>query len=502
MTAHLVADANPYGIQSWSSIKWEQVEHNVQRLQACIVKAFKRGEHKKVKTLQILLRRSLAARLLAAKRVTTNRGSKTPGVDKAIWKTSTQKLQSVGKLKNPINPQPLRRIYIPKRKGKRPLGIPTMIDRAHQALHLQTLDPIAETTAENHSYGFRTNRGAADAIKYIFILLAQKNSAQWILEGDIRSCFDEISHEWIEKHVAMDKTVLRKWLKAGFVENGKLYPTKRGTPQGGIVSPLLANITLNGLESELQKVFGAPQTREARRNRIHLCIHADDFIVAGSSKELLETRVKPVIQKFLKERGLTLSEEKTKTTHISEGFDFLGQNIRKYGNTLLIKPSKKSVRSVKEKLKETIRFYKRGADKIKMIKRINSILRGWSNYHRHIVSKKTFNTVDGYAFLLLWKWARHQHPKKSAKWIKAKYFYTIKGRKWLFGIKTNEGKFETRYLATSTPIKRHVLIKGQANPYDPLWKPYFDKRNKSNKKRETSSKYNLGLLRPGLEKGP
>lgn len=502
MTAHSVADAKPYGMQSWSSIRWEQVEHNVRRLQARIVKALKRGEHKKVKTLQTLLRRSLSARLLAVKRVTTNRGSKTPGVDKIIWKTSAQKLQSVEKLKKTINPQPLRRIYIPKRKGKRPLGIPTMIDRAHQALHLQTLDPIAETTAGSHSYGFRINRGAADAIKYIFILLAKKNSAQWILEGDIRSCFDEISHKWIENHTAMDKKVLRKWLKAGFVENGRLYPTNRGTPQGGTASPALANITLNGLEMELQKTFGAPQTREARRNQIHICVYADDFIITGSSKELLEKRVKPVIQKFLEERGLTLSEEKTKVTHISEGFDFLGQNIRKYGKTLLIKPSKKSIQSVKEKLKETIRLHKGGANKMKMLRRINSILRGWCNYHRHVVSKRIFNMIDGYTFQLLWKWARHQHPKKNAKWVKNKYFYTINGRKWIFGIKTDKGEFETRYLATSTPIRRHVLIKSQANPYDPLWRPYFEKRKKANKTTKPLSKLQPRLLKPGLKERP
>lgn len=488
MTAQLVADANPYGTQNWSTINWNQVEYNVRRLQARIVKAFKKGEYKRVKTLQSLLKSSLAARLLAVKRVTTNRGSKTPGVDKVIWTTSTQKLQSVEQLKTSIKPRPLRRIYIPKKKGKRPLGIPTMIDRAHQALHLQTLDPIAETTADTHSYGFRLHRGAADANKYIFILLAQKDSAKWVLEGDIRSCFDEINHKWIENHVPMDKKILHAWLKTGFIEKGKLYSTHSGTPQGGIVSPLLANITLDGLEVELEKVFGVLPTRKARRNRVRLCRYADDFIVTGSSKELLEEKVKPLIQKFLEERGLTLSKEKTKVTRISEGFDFLGQNIRKYGNTLLIKPSKGSIRSVKDKLKQTIKGHRGGADK--MIWRINSILRGWCNYHRHVVTKEIFNMIDNYVFMLLWKWAEHRHPRKSAKWIKTKYFYTIKGRKWVFGAKTIKGKLETQYFAVSTPIRRHVLIKGEANPYDPIWRSYFDKKHMTKGKKRDPLKKN------------
>ena len=476
MTAQLGADANPYGIQNWSSINWNQVLYNVRRLQARIVKAFKGGEYKKVKNLQSLLKRSLAARLLAVKRVTTNRGSKTPGVDKVTWTTSAQKLKSVEKLKTSIYPKPLRRIYIAKKKGKRPLGIPTMIDRAHQALYLQTLDPIAESKADKHSYGFRLYRGAADANKYIFTVLSHKGSAQWILEGDIKSCFDEINHAWMEKHVSMDKKVLHKWLKAGFIEKGKLYPTRSGTPQGGVASPVLANITLDGLERKLEEVFGTLPTRKARRNRVRMCRYADDFIVTGSNKELLEKEVKPLIQQFLKERGLTLSEEKTKVTHISEGFDFLGQNVRKYGDKLLIKPSKRSIRSIKEKLKQIIKSHQGTADK--MIKRINSILRGWCNYHRHVVSKEIFSKIDSYVFMLLWNWARRRHPRKGAKWVKAKYFYAIKGRKWVFGAKTTKGNLETQYFAVSTPIRKHSLIKGEANPYDPKWREYFEKRQR------------------------
>ena len=475
MMAAQTADANPDRLLHWTTVNWEQVEETVRRLQARIVKALKEDAFRKVKDLQRLLARSLSARLLAVKRVTTNKGKKTPGVDGIIWTTPEQKTQAVHDLAKDIPTLPLRRIYIPKKNGKmRPISIPSMPNRAQQACHLLTLDPIAETYADQHSYGFRFKRGCHDAIGYIFKILMRKGSPQWILEGDIKSCFDEINHEWLKENVHMDKSVLQKWLKSGFMEGKKLFPTKAGTPQGGIASPTLANITLDGLEKTLKEKFGDKPGQQKNRKMVHVCRYADDFIVTGNSKELLQESVLPTIKRFLAERGLQISEEKTRITHINEGFDFLGQTTRKYGEKLLTTPSKKSLLNLTEKLSSTIKNYgDRAADLIKII---NPIIRGWCNYHRFIVSRKAFEKVDHHVFQCLWKWAKRQHPNKSRHWIAEKYFLQVEGQKWMFAAKTKRGKIKQQYLSSSTRIRRHILINGQANPYDEEWRPYFEKR--------------------------
>jgi RNA-directed DNA polymerase len=419
------------------------------------------------------LTKSLAARLLAVRRVTTNKGHRTAGVDGVIWITPEQKIQAAHDLEKEIKTSPLRRIYIPKKNGKkRPISIPTMLDRASQACHLSALDPIAETRADKHSYGFRNKRSAQDAIGYIYLILKQKGSPQWILEADIKSCFDEINHQWLEENVPMDKSELHKWLKAGFIEKKELFPTRKGTPQGGIASPTLANMTLDGLEKTLKERCGDKPGKSIKK--VHFCRYADDFIITGASKELLSEEVLPIVKQFLAERGLQISEEKTRITHISEGFDFLGQNTRKYGEKLLTTPSKKAQSSLKEKLKMTIKGH--GDNAYQLIKKINPIIRGWCNYHRHIVSRKVFEKVDHYVFQLLWNWAKRQHPNKSQTWIAKKYFHC--GKKWTFAIKTRRGKVKEQYLASSTKIRRHILIKGTANPYDQEWDAYFEKREK------------------------
>lgn len=480
MMAAQTADANPDRMPHWSTINWGQAEETVQRLQARIVKALKENAFRKVKDLQRLLARSLSARLLAVRRVTTNKGRKTPGVDGIIWTTPGQKTQAVHDLGKDIQTLPLRRIYIPKKNGKkRPISIPSMLNRAQQACHLLTLDPVAETHADQHSYGFRLARGAHDAIGYAFRILSRKGSPQWVLEGDIKACFDTINHEWLQENVHMDKSVLQEWLKSGFMEGKKLFPTKEGTPQGGIASPTLANITLDGLEKVLTQKFGYERGNPGsqwknQKNKVHLCRYADDFIVTGSSKELLQEQVLPTIKQFLSERGLQISEEKTRITHIKEGFDFLGQNTRKYGEKLLTTPSKKSLVNLTAKLSATIR--NRGQSAISLIKIINPIIRGWCNYHRFIVSRKAFEKVDNHVFQLLWKWARRQHPNKGHHWVAKKYFHCLEGRKWVFTAKTKRGEVQQRYLACSTRIRRHILIKGKANPYDEEWRPYFAKR--------------------------
>jgi RNA-directed DNA polymerase len=468
-------------VNEWDQIPWPRVYDNVRRLQTRIAKATREQDWRRAKALQRFLTNSFSAKALAVKRVSENDGKRTPGVDGEIWTTPGAKWQAIQRLDNRgLRPQPLRRVYIPKRGSTkmRPLGIPTMIIRAQQALHLQGLEPVAETRADPHSYGFRRNRGTQDAIGYAFDLLAQKGSAPWILEGDILGCFDNFGHGWLESHIPMNKKVLRSWLEAGYVESGKLFPTAAGTPQGGIASPAIANIALDGLEAALAEQFGRTPSA-INRFRVRLLRYADDFIITGSSKELLEKEVKPCVEAFLAERGLQLSPTKTIITHISEGFDFLGQNVRKYGGKLLIKPSAKNVKTFLDKVRETIRA-NRSSKQETLIDLLNSMIRGWANYHRHVVAKATFSAVDHHIWHALWRWARRRHPKKACKWVRQKYFRNLGHRHWVFATQTRgkngESKLLKLRLASDTRIVRHVRVKSDANPFDPAWDSYFAQR--------------------------
>lgn len=459
-------------LHSWKAISWAQAIECVRKLQIRIAKAWKEGNLRKVKNLQRLLLHSFYAKLLAIKRVTSNKGSKTPGIDKVIWKTPQAKMRAAIQLgKAPYKPLPLRRIYILKTNGKkRPLGLPAMFDRAMQALHLLTLEPIAETTADRNSYGFRPCRSTADAIAQCFIVLAKKTSAQYVLEGDIKACFDEISHAWMLENIPMDKTTLKKQLKAGYMENNAFHDTESGTVQGGLNSPTLANMALDGVENLLQKHFG----RKIKTHLIHFIRYADDFIITARSKETLENEVKPLLAAFFKTRGLRLSEEKTIITHIQEGFNFLGQTIRKFKDKLIIKPSDKSIKSVLEKVKTICNENKQATDEL-IIKQLNPIIRGWANYHRHVVSSFTFGKVDSKIFEILWRWAKRRHPNKGRRWVKDKYFKPAKNRNWVF---SNDSATLHLFSASQIKIKRHIKIKQDANPFDPEWEHYFEKRER------------------------
>jgi RNA-directed DNA polymerase len=442
------------------------------------VKATQAGRHNKAKALQWLLTHSFSGKALAVKRVTENKGKNTPGVDKVTWKTPEARANAIVSLKRRgYSTLPLRRVLIPKKNGKtRPLGIPVMKCRAMQALHLLALEPIAETTADLNSYGFRPERSTADAGEQCFILLAQKTCAEWVLEADIQSCFDKISHDWMLANIPTDKAMLKKWLKAGYVYQNELFPTDAGTPQGGIISPVAANMTLDGLEAMLAEKF--PRARWTGL-KMHMVRYADDFIITGHSKEWLEQEVKPVVVKFLAERGLVLSPEKTKITHIKEGFDFLGWNIRKYNGKLLMKPSKASVKAHLEKIREIIKGNKT-AKQVNLIRLLNPVLRGWANYHKHVVAKKTFARVDADIWSMLWRWATRRHPQKGTQWIKEKYFQSIGSRLWVFAAteKKEDGTEKEIVLLkeSDTPIQRHVKIKADANPHDPQWEQYFELR--------------------------
>jgi RNA-directed DNA polymerase len=478
----------------WTRINWAMLERQVKQLQARIVKAEREGRRGKVRSLQRILTRSFAARALSVKRVTSNRGKRTSGVDGERWRTPSAKSQAIERLCIPeYKAQPLKRIYIPKKNGKkRPLGIPTMFDRAMQALHLLALDPVAECHADRDSYGFRKYRSTADAIEQCFLALARSNAAPWVLEADIKGCFDNIDHRWLLEHAPMERRVLRQWLKSGYMEDQALRDTIAGTPQGGIASPTLANVALDGLETELYQKFrrlqicdGEPLwvNRNGPKNRrIAFVRYADDFIVTGNSQEFLENEVKPLISAFLIQRGLTLSEEKTCVTHIEQGFDFLGMNIRKRNGKLLTIPSAKNVQRLRENIRAIVKE-NTAAAAYTLVRKLNPLLRGWTNYYRNVCSSATFRAISDYLYHTLMRWARRRHPKKGRRWVVRKYFRTRGDKRWTFFGTSPEGVPYELYDVARVRIWRHVKVRNGLNPYAPEWQDYIEKRTSATTQR-------------------
>jgi RNA-directed DNA polymerase len=484
MNAEISVCASSAWVETWDQIDWDRCDRRVRRLQARIVQATRAGRWGKVKALQRLLTHSFSGKALAVKRVTGNQGKKTAGVDHALWGTPQAKLKAIGLLRpRGYQPLPLRRVYIPKANGKlRPLGIPTMKDRAMQALHLQALAPVAETLADPNSYGFRPERSTHDAMEQCFKALGKGKSPAWVLEGDIKGCFDHISHPWMLAHIPMDALILEKWLRAGYIENRSWFPTEEGTPQGGIASPTLANLVLDGLEQLLDRSFHKKKIEgHIHSPKIHLVRYADDFIITGPSREVLENEVRPLVEQFLRERGLELSAEKTRITHIDEGFDFLGHHLRKYGGKLLITPSKKNTHNFLEKIRHLIDANE-SASQENLIGALNPVIRGWINYHRHTVATQAFARVDFEIWRRLWFWGRRRHPGKRRRWVKDRYWHHLGHRTWTFaadtGERTSEGKpiWLRLVYASDTGIRRHVKIKAEANPFDPRWRNYFEER--------------------------
>ena len=355
------------------------------------------------------------------------------------------------------------------------------------------LSPVAETTGDIHSYGFRPYRCAADAISQIFIVLARKDAPQWILEADIEKCFDKIDHNWLVNSIPVEKSILKKWLKSGFMDSKMFYPTKTGTPQGGIISPVLANMALDGLETVLTKQFGNKGTKKRKKSGVHLIRYADDFIITGKTKEILEIQVKPIVEDFLFQRGLTLSAEKTTTTHIDKGFDFLGQTIRKYKSKLIIKPSGKSVNNILRRSKDLIRKNRANTQE-EVIKVLSPQIRGWAYYHRGSCARKAYEKVDHQIFQSLWQWSKRRHPNKGTRWIKEKYFKRKENQNWCFATTTkkkNTIEWQELFRATSIPIQRHIKIRANSNPFDKEWSAYFAERQSSNY--TTRNNYRLEL---------
>ncbi len=482
----------------WATIIWRAVEKNVRRLQERIYRAAERQAWRQVRNLQKLLARSISNKFLAIRLVTQqNQGRKTPGVDGMVYDTPKKRWafsQEVLSLKG-YKPKAVKRVYIPKGQGKqRPLGIPTMKDRVMQAIVKAALEPEWEARFEANSYGFRPGRRTMDAITQLHLSLNKAGSSDWILDADLKGCFDNIAHEPLLTKMSMFNATISRWLKAGVVELGQYSSTESGTPQGGIISPLLANIALDGME----RLFDGetrqgnpvrPSSKRGLNKGISLIRYADDFVVTAPSKEILETYVIPKLTQYLSKRGLTLNQEKTRIVQRHQGFNFLGYNIRRYKDIVLVKPQKEKVQAHLQHLKHIVTA-NRQATIEHLIHQLNPVIQGWVNYYRYANAKDTFNYVGHRLWQLLWRWVRRRHPNKSAKWVKRYYYTQVGQRQMVFG----RGKINLRHPA-ATPIVRYSKVKGRYSPYNPTLKVYWRQRRKRQVAQHVNSRLKQSILK-------
>jgi RNA-directed DNA polymerase len=490
----------------WNAINWKKTNRTVRNLRQRIFRAAQEGNLKKVRSLQKLMLKSYSNRLVSVRRVAQiNAGKNTPGVDKLVIKTPAARGRMVDALAHHSlwKAKPVRRIYIPKANNKRrPLGIPVMVDRCLQAMIKNALEPAWEARFEGTSYGFRPGRSCQDAMAKIYLLARPNKTKKWVLDADIRGAFDNISHDYLLRTIGPTpgKELIKQWLKAGYVEHGTFHATEQGTPQGGVASPLLANIALHGMEEAIGVTYDSRGQLIGKRAVVR---YADDFVCFCETREDAE-QVQRILVEWLKERGLALSEEKTRIVHLTEGFDFLGFNIRHYpapqtsrtGWKLLIKPSKESVQDVQKKLKDQWEKAQ-GTNVQSVLTKLNPIIRGWANYFRCTVAKKIFSNLDRWMFYKADRYTRRMHPKKAKGWRHRKYwgrFHLDRLDPWVFGDKPSGG-----YLLKFSwfPIERHVLVKGRSSPDDPALRDYWMKRQAAKARDLTFSKQKLAKRQKG-----
>ncbi|MEG4535554.1 group II intron reverse transcriptase/maturase [Microcoleus sp. D2_18a_D3] len=482
----------------WKDIPWRKVERIVFKLQKRIFQASQRGDVRAVRKLQKTLINSWSAKVLAVRRVTQdNQGKKTAGIDGVKSLTPKQRLELVNRLRLNQKAKPTRRVWIPKpgREEKRPLGIPIMHDRATQALVKAALEPEWEAKFEPNSYGFRLGRSCHDAIGAIFNAIRYK--PKYVLDADIAQCFDRISHAALLRKLNTSPTIrrqIRAWLKAGVIDwsnyanKQKAYsPTEEGTPQGGVISPLLANIALHGMENRIKQYVATLPCRPGYGKKVNqmslsLIRYADDFVIIHEDLAIVQ-KCQEIIAEWLSDIGLELKPSKTRISHtLTEysgniGFDFLGFNIRQHpvgkyqtgkstnkeplGFKTIITPSKKSVKGHCKKIATIIKEHS-AAPQAALIARLNPVIRGWGNYFSTVASQETFDKLSHITFKQLWAWAKRRCKKESNA---RKYWREIEGRKWTFA--TPDGLKLAEH--PDTQIKRHTKVKGSQSPYDGDW---------------------------------
>jgi len=477
----------------WRNINWKKAMEYVKKLRQRIYRAERLGQHRKVRKLQRLMMRSKANLLLSIRKVTQeNKGKRTAGIDGYKALTPTERVNLFEQMKHyslkSVKVKAVKRTYIKKKNGKlRPLGIPVIKDRIYQNIVKNALEPQWEAKFEPNSYGFRPKRNTHDAIENLYTKLSPKCNRKWIFEGDFKGCFDNLSHDHIMSKLERfpNKQLIEKWLKADYVDNNTFHETERGTPQGGVISPLLANIALHGMEKELGVEYRYHSKSKGyilKDKSTGIVRYADDFVIICHTQGQAESMYEKM-ENYLKIRGLSLSAEKTKVTHIEEGFNFLGFNIRQYRigknkTKLIIKPSKDSVKKAKASIKD-IFAKRRGRPVNELITELNPVIRGTANYWQHAVSKKIYADTDYYVWKKTRKYLNQLHPKKSGEWKEKRYFEPdhngISEDKWIL---TDSKNHNTQlYKMSWTPIERHVMIKFDNSPDNPELKQYFEQRD-------------------------
>lgn len=481
--------------EEWDRVNWTRAEAQVRRLRQRIFTASRAGEHRKVRNLQRLMLRSKANALVATRRVTqVNQGRRTAGIDGRTALEGPDRVELARWVQQHGHQSPalpVRRIYIPKANGKRrPLGIPVIADRASQAVVLNALEPEWEARFEPRSYGFRPGRGCHDAVEAIFAVGKGKDPTRsWVLDADLTAAFDRIDHDRLLDHLHgfPAKERVAGWLKAGVIENRQFAPTAEGTPQGGVISPLLMNVALHGMETAAGVRYKSGRSTRGWSvpGTPVLIRYADDLVALCHSRHEAE-QVKARLAAWLAPRGLFFNEDKTRIVHLSEGFDFLGFNVRHYRKPgkLLIKPSKAAVKRFRARLRAEVRSL-HGANALAVISRLNPILRGWAGYYRTVVSKKVFADIDSTLWWTLFRWGRRQHNAKTRQWIVDRYFgrfHPTRQDRWIFG--DRETGAYLRKLSW-TPIRRHQMVKADASPDDPALTYYWQQRRRRHLPRDT-----------------